>query len=133
MSIQRTKLELIKMIMNIQSEELLERLKLFLQQTGGPTDKEAPVLTEAESRLLLKINEDLPEEVQIRYHELTTKSVEETLTEEEHQELLGLIPQVEAKSAERLKYLIELAALWKVSVDEVMDRLGITPPPVIHF
>lgn len=132
MSIQATKLELIKIITDIQSEELLERLKLFLQETGEPTGKKAPVLTEAESRLLLKINEGLLEEVQLRYHELTTKSVEETLTEEEHQELLGLIPQVEAKSAERLKYLIELATLWKVSVDEVMARLGITPPPVIH-
>jgi len=42
------------------------------------------------------------------------------------------VPQVEAKSVERLKYLIALAQLWNMSVDAVMEKLEIKTPPVIH-
>jgi len=94
--------------------------------------KNIKVLSEEESTLLLKINEGLPADIQNRYHDLSIKNVQETLTEAEHQELLKLIPQVEAKNIERLKYLIALAQLWKMSVDDVMKKLEIQTPPVIH-
>lgn len=49
-----------------------------------------------------------------------------------HQELLELIPTVESKSVERLKYLVELSLLWDMSVDAVMEKLEIKTPLVIH-
>lgn len=134
MNMQSAKLELIKMIADIQSEELVDRIRQFLKEIEkemGPSAK-ATSLSREETELLLKINEGLPEKVQLMYKELLHKLTQETITEPEHQELLQLIPQMEAKSAERLKYLVQLAQLWNTSVDEVMDRLGIKPPPVIH-
>ncbi len=62
------------------------------------------------------------------YHTLLEKSANETLTESEHKRLLKLIPLAEAKQVERLKYLIELAQLRNITVDELMEHLGIIPP-----
>ena len=134
MNMQSAKLELIRIISDIQSEELLERVRAFIKEVEGEIEasEKAPSLSKEETELLLKINEGLPEEVQLRYNELLAKLAEETITEEEHRELMELMPQVEAKSVERLKYLAQLAQLWNISVDEVMARLGIKPPPVIH-
>lgn len=134
MNMQSAKLELIKMIADIQSEELVDRIRQFLKEIEKEMGHSAKAtsLSREETELLLKINEGLPEKVQLMYKELLHKLTQETITEPEHQELLQLIPQMEAKSAERLKYLVQLAQLWNTSVDEVMDRLGIKPPPVIH-
>lgn len=133
MNVQATKLELIKMIADIQSEKVLERVKEFLQKVETEERRDdVSSLSPKESELLIKINEGLPEEIQKKYYELFKKSVEENLSEKEREVFLELIPLVEAKHAERLKYIVELAELWGVSVDEVMNRLGIHPPPVIH-
>ncbi|MCB0559849.1 MAG: STAS/SEC14 domain-containing protein [Lewinellaceae bacterium] len=130
MNMQSAKLELIKMIADIQSEELLDKIRQFLKETE--TSPLTPSLSREETGLLLKINEGLPEEVQLRYNELLAKLTSETITEPERQELLELPPRVEAKNAERLQYLVELAQLWSTTVDEAMDRLGIKPPPIIQ-
>ena len=134
MNMQSTKLELIKKIASIQSEELLEKIKHFLREEDVDSEipEKAPSLNKKETELLLKINEGLPEAVQLRYNELLSKLSAESLTPPEHNELLLLVPKVEAKSAERLKYLAQLAKLWNTSVDGVMDRLGIKPPPVFY-
>jgi len=122
---QSTKLELIRMIADIQSESLLERIRQFLQEIKR--EEKAPALSREEAELLARINEGLPEEVQHRYNELLAKSADETLTESEHRELLQLNAKAEAQSAERLTYLLQLAALWDTSVDKAMERLGIQP------
>ena len=131
MNIQSTKLELIKLIADIQNEQLLLRLKQFLAQAEKEnTNAKVPTLSQAETDLLMKINEGLPEKVQLRYHELLQKSVAENLSEKELEEFQQLIPLVEAKSAERLTHLVQLADLWQTSVPDVMQRLDINPPPV---
>ena len=134
MNMQSTKLELIKLIADIQNEELLSRARQFLKELEKEmkASDRPPALSKEETELLLKINEGLPEEIQLRYNELLSKQAEETITASEHEELMHLTPQVEAKTAERMKYLVELAQLWQTTVDEVMERLGIKPPPVIH-
>lgn len=133
MDLLTTKLELIKKIADIQSEKLLIQLQDFLNQSLVEEEQStSSSLTEEESELILKINKGLPEEIQLRYKELLEKSIDKSLTEAEHQELLQIIPQVETQSVERLQYIVDLAKLWKTSVDNVMDRLGIKPPPVIH-
>jgi len=48
----------------------------------------APSLPKEEAKLLQKINQGLPPDVQQRYDKLTAKRRAETLTPEEHQELL---------------------------------------------
>ena len=57
----------------------------------------------------------------------------EEINAEEHQELLGLIDRVEKADADRLQSLIELSQLRQVSLDTVMNQLGIQQPPAYVF
>lgn len=88
----------------------------------------APSLPKEEAGLLQKINQGLPPDVQQRYDELTAKRRAETLTPEEHQELLALIDHIERADAERVQALTELAQLRNVSVTTLMAELVIRPP-----
>jgi hypothetical protein len=88
---------------------------------------EASVLPAAESELLLKINQPVPDDLQRRYDELIARRDERALSPEERQELLGLTDQVELLEAERVKHLIELAQLRHVSLDDLMRSLGMEP------
>ena len=56
------------------------------------------------------------------------KLSEETLTSNEHQELLALIDRIEEADAERVQALANLAELRNVSITALMDELGILPP-----
>ena len=82
-----------------------------------------------ESYLLQKIGEGLSDDVQNRYDELQKKLLAEQLLPNEYQELLNLIDIVENVDAERLKHLIELAQLRRLTLDELTHQLGIHPPP----
>jgi hypothetical protein len=86
-------------------------------------------LTHDEAELLLKINEGLSSDVQQRLDELIAKRQTQSLTAAEHQELIQLTEQSEKIDADRLQHLLALAALRKVSLDEVMQQLGIHPSP----
>ena len=90
--------------------------------------RRAPSLPANEAELLQKINHGVPPKVRKRYHELNEKLHEEIITQEEHQELLGLIDQIELADAERIRHLIALAQLRNLSVDSLMDQLGIRRP-----
>ncbi len=105
-------------------EDLLLEVSLML------AERKAPHLSRRESELLMKINQGLSAEVQRRYDELMDKLRNETITSAERQELLRLIDQIEQADAERLQYLIELAQLRNVSVEELMAQLGIQPPAI---
>jgi hypothetical protein len=82
-------------------------------------------LSKNETDLLEQINRGLPQTVRLRYDELTAKLQEETITPSEHEELLRLTDQIEQADVERLRTLIALAQLRQVSVDTLMDQLGI--------
>jgi hypothetical protein len=84
-------------------------------------------LSKRETELFLKINRALPEDKQQRYDQLTEKRSEETLTSEEHVELLELIEEMEQIWAERLQAIIDLAKLRKTSPQEMMRQLGVDP------
>lgn len=138
------KISIIQQIASINNDALIKeieqqlikiRLKYKSEATEDVlvlTDKERHNLSARETELLLNINAGLPLAVQQRYEELSRKNVREEITETEHQELLQLLPQVEAKTVERLKYLVELGQLWNMSVDQVMKKLEINTPAPIH-
>lgn len=90
--------------------------------------RRAPSLPKHETELLQKINQGLPVEVRKRYEELNDKLHEETITPDEHEELLQLIDRLELAAAERLRHLIELARLRNVSVEALMSQLDIRQP-----
>jgi preprotein translocase subunit SecA len=85
----------------------------------------APSLSKEESRLLEKINQGLPPELQQRYDELTARRQAETMTSAEHQELLALIDRIERADVERVQALTELAQRRGISVVKLMAELGI--------
>ncbi len=88
----------------------------------------APSLPREEAKLLEKINQGLPTDVQQRYDELTAKRKADTLTAEQHQELLALIDRIERADAERVQAMIKLAQLRNVSVMTLKTQLDIHPP-----
>lgn len=87
--------------------------------------RQTPSLSRAESELLFKINEGMPPDLQTRYNELIAKRQAETLTPEEYEELLRVTQQVEKLQARRVEYLVELARMRGVSLNTLMENLGI--------
>jgi hypothetical protein len=122
----------------IETEQLLnaalqmprEELEQFVARLFALKAREyAPVLSEKETELLLKINQGLPPAMQQRLNELIDKRQSHTITQDELEELIQLTDQVELFDAERLKHLIELAHLRGVTLDELIKKLGLKPIP----
>jgi len=88
----------------------------------------APALPEEESRLLEHINRGMPEDSRRRYRELIERRQGETLTPQEHAELLRLTDEDETRNAERLRALARLAQLRQTTLTALMDDLGIRTP-----
>ena len=89
----------------------------------------APTIPDQEANLLHKINIGLSAIQQQRFADLNLKRQEETLTDEEYQELLVLIEEMEAKNVERIQSLSLLAQLRQVSLTTLMQNLGIKALP----
>ncbi len=106
----------------------LSELEGFVQDLIALQAKyHAPSLSKDETELLLKINQGLSQDLEKRYQILTHKRDEETLTEQEYQELLQLTDQVEIHQAQRLNYLAKLAQLRQISLTELITQIGIKP------
>ncbi len=67
-----------------------------------------------ESQLLKKINTEFPAKKMERFLLLDEKRRQETLTPDEHQELLNLVRQLERYDARKLQWVGQLALLRKV-------------------
>ena len=104
-------------------EQFLEQVSRLLAR------RKAQSLSKREAELLLRINQGVEAQKAKRYKELMDNLNEERITSLEHQELLGLIEYIEAKDGERLEALIELAGLRELTLNELMDQLGLTPLP----
>ena len=86
-----------------------------------------PAVSEAE--LLQRIRQPVPDGLRQRYRELIGKRRAETLTPEEHAELMRLTDQMENADAERVRALGQLAQRRNKSLTEVMQELSIQAPP----
>lgn len=102
-------------------ENFFEKLVLLRAQ------RHPDVLPGEEAQLLQKINRGFPDEKWQRLDFLNSKLGEGTLTEPEHAELMGLIDKYEAYTLQRARYLAQLAALRKVSIEQLIETLGIAP------
>jgi hypothetical protein len=94
-----------------------------------PKDKAA--LPKKEADLLLKINQGLTPEFQLRYNALTAKRQATTIGPDEYTELLSLSNQLEKLEASRLEALAELARLRKTTLRALMEELEIQPPAYV--
>jgi hypothetical protein len=88
-----------------------------------------PALDEDESRLFEVINEGLPEETRERFVELKSRLKNRTMTPEEQQEFNRLTDEREKQNVRRLEALVELSKRRGVPLRELMDQLGVVPPP----
>lgn len=107
---------------NSELESVLSRLSLLL------ASRKAGRLPTREMQLLKRVNQGLSAEQQSYYSQLRDGLQSESLSEKEHQDWLELTEQSELIDAERLKALTELAALRGVSLEVVMQQLGIVKP-----
>ena len=80
-----------------------------------------------ERRLLEVIHGGFTPAEQARWDELVDKLENETLTPEEHKELLRMTDKSEAFAVKRLKALVKLAKLRKTTLEQLMDELRIRP------
>ena len=91
--------------------------------------RQEPHLSQAETALLLQINEGSSAETQQRFDELVAKRQAETITPEELAELIQLTDQSEQRDAQRGAALEALAHLRRMTLTDLMDSLGLSPPP----
>jgi hypothetical protein len=82
-------------------------------------------LPKNETELLQQINRGLPADIRQRDDALNAKLHDETITPQEHEELLTLIDRLELADAERMQRLVALAQIRGVPVDTLMEQLGI--------
>jgi hypothetical protein len=116
--------ELVRAVEQLPPSELDEILQTIMTLRLLHT---ASVLSQSESELLLKINQPLPKFLQERYDLLIAKRKNETLTTEEHTELLQLTDQVEHMEEERVQHLATLAQVQHISLSQLLQDLGIEP------
>ncbi len=84
-----------------------------------------------EAKLLSLHNQSiLPKEKRNRFQELLKKMEMEEMTETERVEFLILTKKDEKLRNERLRILIELSQLKGISLPQLMNELGLMPPPV---
>lgn len=107
---------------------LAELEKLVSNIVALQAQRRAPSLPPAETELLLKINQEIPTELQKRYNELIAKRRAVALSNDEYEELLRLTDEIEKLEARRIQHLGELASIRKVSLAKLMDDLGISGP-----
>lgn len=85
-------------------------------------------IPDREAELLTKIGQGIiPFELRRRCTDLTRKQRAGDLTETEYQELSNVIDEIEILNAKRIGYLVELAELREITLDEVIAALELAP------
>jgi len=103
-----------------QLETVIERAAVLRLQ------KRKWVMPARESDLLRVINRGLSAAKSAKLDELQQKLRAETITRREQAQLLRLADELERLGAERLKALIELAAIRKTTVAHLMEAMSLT-------
>ena len=120
-----TQLTFDRLLANLDQLSSEELNQLAWQAVTVRTQRKSDSLLGHEAQLLETVNRTLPATDQLRYDVLIAKRDAELLTEIEVEELLALTDSAEQMQVDRLQALIELAALRRVSVHELMTSLGI--------
>lgn len=84
-------------------------------------------LTEEETRWFKQVNEVPPADVRERWRELDRLRRTAQLNESLQAEMAKLYDQIEANHARRIEAAAKLANLRQVSLDSVLDQLGLNP------
>ena len=97
--------------------------QMLIMGFSGSNRQDVAELTEGQllQRVQLNIH---PRELE-KYNRLVELRRQETLTEEEYARLLALTNRIEIAYAERMKYVVALAKLRGVTLEQMMLDLGI--------
>ena len=79
----------------------------------------------SEEDLLILIQRERQEQVRAEYDRLVKSRKAGTLTDAEYEKLIALTNQVEIAHAERMKYVVALAKLRGVSLEQIILDLGL--------
>jgi hypothetical protein len=85
-------------------------------------------LTEQETRWLKQAMEVPRPGVRERWRELDRLRRTDTLNPSQQAEMVKLYDEIETNHARRMEAAVELARRWQVSLDSIMDQLGLSPP-----
>jgi hypothetical protein len=89
--------------------------------------KEAPILSREESELLQQVNIGLSESEQQQFENLIDKRNAGIISEAELEALIKLTDKTEGFNVVRLTGFIELANLRQISLNQLLQELGIEP------
>ena len=120
--------ELQNMVKQFNSSDL-EKFALFVYQIHA--QRKAPSLPHHESKLVMRINQKLPSDIQVAYDNLIAKRQTETLNSKEYQELLDLTEKVEQFEAKRIEAMTELGGLRQISLTQLINDLDIKSPTYV--
>jgi hypothetical protein len=105
---------------------IAETLRQQMHQTTN-TAVDAPRVSPRETELLLIIQASLSSIAWERYHTLIAQRQAETLTVDEHQELIALTDAIETANVARLQAVAKLAQLRHTPLTALLLELGLTP------
>jgi len=108
-------------------EALEARVRQMIAQRRAPSSQAQLPAQHEEARLLLAIKEAPSEMAQRRFDDLMVKRMAETLTPEEHGELVELTTRREAIWARRLAAAAELARLRGISLEAIENEFQMVP------
>lgn len=119
-------------LLNIVSQLPEKEFQLFVKKAEKLRDKSVkPRWTKKEVEIIKEINECvLSPEKQSRYDKLVKKRQDEKISKAELEELITLTDESEELNVRRLENLVRLALSSRKSVDEIMQELEISPPPI---
>jgi hypothetical protein len=113
------------------SLSLPELEQVFAHVLALQAKRKAAHLSAAESVLLTRINRGLPPELHERIALLRAKREEETITDAEYEELTRLTDRAEELHADRMAALVELAKCRGITLQVLMEQLGIHFPAYV--
>jgi uncharacterized ubiquitin-like protein YukD len=116
--------QLIQTVEQLDSSELEQ---LIAQTIKVKTKRKILSLPNDQSLLLQQITQYIPDQLQDRYDFLINKRQDNTLTDQEYQELINLGEHIEAIDVKRLENLTELAKLRQTSLNELIQEFQLQP------
>jgi hypothetical protein len=124
-SMQAATAELLRTVEQLPSQELDEFVMQVLQVQ---TDRQTPNLTEAETDLLLIINQGPSIQFREELNHLVLKRQSLEISDSELTQLIAMTEQMELWNVDRIQALIKLGQLRNRSLPEIMQDLEIHPP-----
>lgn len=123
----QTQLPFEQLIQTVEQLDASELEQLIAQAIRVQTKRKTLSLPKEQSLLLQQITQCIPNDLQERYNFLISKRQDNSLTDEEYQELINLGEHIEAIDVKRLENLTKLAKLRQTSLNELIQEFQLQP------